>query len=113
VKIHQLRPAPVKRTQFSWSHRVVVPNQPGCYALVAYSGDILYIGLSSISIGDRMARHLDTIEKRKPAAQCVAFWFYYLLCAPARVRPIERGWINQVELEDGTKPPLNKIASPL
>lgn len=60
-----------------------------------------------------MGSHLDTNEKRKGSSLGVPFWFYYLLQPASDVSRIERGWMNQAELEDGKKPPLNKIQSPL
>jgi hypothetical protein len=92
---------------------VTVPEQPGCYALVTYSGEVVYVGLASSSIRDRMGCHLETPEKRKTSTPGVAYWFYYLPCPASEVNRIERGWINQAILEDGTRPPLNKVDSPL
>jgi excinuclease UvrABC nuclease subunit len=113
VKIDQLRPLPSQKTQFAWSHHITVPEQPGCYVLVNYGGDVLYVGLATVSIRDRMGAHLDTREKRVPGVQGAAYWFYYILCKPGDAGPIERGWMNQAILEDGDKPVLNKIYSPL
>ena len=113
MKVDRLHPIPKQKTQFARSHHVTVPDQPGCYALVAYSGDVLYVGLSRTSIRDRMAVHLDTREKRTPSNQGAAYWFYYVLCKPSEVGRIERGWMNQAILEDGNKSVLNKIYSPL
>lgn len=113
MKIDRLCPSPSQKTQFAWSHHVTVPDQSGCYALVTYSGDVLYVGLATRSVRDRMAAHLDTREKRQPGAQGAAYWFYYVLCAPAEVGPIERGWMNQAILLDGDMPVLNKVYSPV
>lgn len=113
MKVDRLLPRPNQKTQFAWSHHVTVPEQPGCYALVTYEGDVLYVGLATTSVRDRMGVHLDTREKRTAGARGVAFWLYYILCEPADVNPIERGWMNQAILEDGTRPLLNKIDSPL
>lgn len=113
MKVDRLRPLPHQKTKFAWSHHVTVPEQPGCYALVTYSGDVLYVGLATASIRARMGAHLDTPEKRTPGVQGVAYWFHYVLCPTAEVGPIERGWLNQAILEDGERPVLNKIDSPL
>ena len=113
MKVARLRPVPNLKTQFAWSHHVTVPAHPGCYALVTYDGEVLYVGLATTSIRDRMGAHLDTREKRIPGARGAAYWLYYLLCEPAEVGPIERGWMNQASLEDGDMPALNKISSPL
>jgi hypothetical protein len=113
MKVDQLRPVPSHKTRFAWTHHVTVPNKPGCYALVTYNRDVLYVGLASTSIRDRMGAHLDTPEKRSQCPQGSAYWLYYTLCEPKEVQPIERGWMNQAILEDGDKPVLNKIYSPL
>ncbi len=113
MKIEQLFPIPDRRTQFAWSHHVVVPSEPGCYALATYSRDVLYVGLASRSIRDRMGVHLDTEEKRKRGNMGVPFWFVYLVCASEEVNRLERGWMNQAILTDGDTPALNKVYSPL
>ena len=63
MKVDRLRPFPNRKTQFAWSHHVTVPEQPGCYALVTYGGDVLYVGLATASIRDRMGVHLDAADK--------------------------------------------------
>ena len=113
MKVDLLRPVPNHKTQFAWSHHIAVPEQTGCYALVTYGGNVLYVGLASASIRDRMGVHLDARDKRMLTAQGAVYWFHYILCAPTEVGPIERGWMNQAILEDGDKPLLNKIYSPL
>lgn len=109
MRVKELRPCPTSQTQFAWSHHVTVPTVPGCYALTTYAGVVLYVGLASSAIADRMSVHLETTEKRKGAVDGVPFWFYYLECTADEVDAIERGWMNQSILEDGEMPPLNKI----
>ena len=113
MKVDRLFPSPDQRTQFAWSHRVTVPDKPGCYALVTYNGDVLYVGLATGSIRSRMGSHLDTPAKRAGGPLGVPFWFDYLLLTGTDVAAIERGWMNQAILEDGEMPPLNRIYSPL
>lgn len=113
MRVEQLLPSPDVRTQFAWSHHVTVPEQPGCYALVTFGGDVLYVGLATVSIRGRMGSHLDTRDKRKGCQQGVPFWFYYIVRPVAEVAAIERGWMNQSILDDGKIPPLNKVHSPL
>ena len=113
MKLEHLCPFPDKKTEFAWSHHVTVHEQPGCYALVTYSGDVLYVGLATSSIRNRMGAHLDAPSKRIGTQLGVPFWFYYILQTATDVGPIERGWMNQAILEDGEIPPLNKIYSPL
>jgi hypothetical protein len=113
MRVECLTPYPDQKTQFAWSCHVTVPDQPGCYALVTYGGNILYVGLATTSIRSRMGSHLDTDAKRKGSGLGVPFWFYYLVRAMGEVAPIERGWMNQSILQDGEMPPLNKVYSPL
>jgi len=114
MKVDKLIPPPAERTQFAWSHHAQVPAKPGCYALVTYDGEVLYVGLATTSIQSRMRSHLDMPEKRKGSPLGVPFWFYYSVVADRRdVGPIERGWMNQAILEDGEIPFLNKVFSPI
>ena len=113
MKVDTLAPLPEHKTQFAWSHHRVVPSQAGCYVLATFAGDVLYVGLATVSIRNRMASHLETPEKRRGSQVGVPFWFYYLTRPPDEVRPIERGWMNQSVLEDGDLPPLNRVYSPL
>jgi hypothetical protein len=113
VKIETLYPYPKNKTQFAWSHHVTVPPEPGCYALATYSGNVLYVGLATASIRDRMAVHLDADEKRKVGELGAAFWFYYLSSPASEVGRIERGWMNQSVLEDGDTPSPTKRLSML
>lgn len=113
MKVDKLRPLPDRQTQFAWTHHVTVPAKPGCYALVSFKGDVLYMGLASSSIQSRMGTHLDTPDKRKTGVLGVPFWFYYVIAEATEVNRIERGWMNQALLEDGAMPLLNKVYSPL
>ena len=113
MKVERLVPTPDQKTQFAWSHHVAVPNQPGCYALVTYHGDVLYVGLAARSIQNRMGAHLDTPVKRQGGPLGVPFWFFYLVRPALDVGSVEKGWMNQAILEDGEIPPLNRIYSPL
>ena len=113
MQADRLFPKPDQRTRFAWSHRVTVPDQPGCYALVTYRGDVIYLGLATGSIRSRMGSHLETEAKRKGTDLGVPFWFDYLVQDSAKVAAIERGWMNQAILADGEIPPLNKVYSPL
>lgn len=113
MKIERLSPAPDQQAKFSWSHHITVPDQPGCYALVTYDNDVLYVGLATKSIRNRMGAHLDTPAKRTGNHLGVPFWIYYIMRPASEVRPIERGWMNQAILEDGDIPSLNKVYSPV
>lgn len=113
MKVDKLSPPPVQRTQFAWSHHVTVPAQPGCYVLVSFDGEVLYVGLATSSIKSRMGSHLDTPDKRKGGPSGVPFWFYYLEKSSSEVASVERGWMNQAILEDGEMPFLNRVYSPM
>jgi hypothetical protein len=113
MRADQLSPKPDQSTRFAWSHHVTVPDKPGCYALVTYSGEVLYVGLATGSMRSRMGSHLDTEMKRKGTDAGVPFWFIYLVADATKVAAIERGWMNQAVLLDGAMPPLNKVYSPL
>lgn len=113
MRADQLSPKPDQRTCFAWSHHITVPDEPGCYALITFSGDLLYVGLATVSVRSRMGDHLDTEAKRAGTSLGVPFWFEYLIAGPAKVAAIERGWINQAILADGKMPALNKVHSPL
>lgn len=113
MRVGRLTPTPDQKTRFAWSHHVTVPDQPGCYALATYSGDVLYVGLATVSIQSRMGNHLDSEAKRDGTHLGVPFWFYYIVRTDTPVASIERGWMNQAVLEDGEMPPLNKVYSPL
>lgn len=113
MQAEQLIPKPLHRTRFAWSHHITVPDNSGCYALVTFGETVLYVGLATKSIRTRMGSHLDTEEKRRGSDLGVPFWFFYVTGDPTKVAAIERGWLNQAKLIDGTMPPLNKIGSPL
>ncbi len=113
MKIDRLSPLPMKREVFAWSHHSRVPAQAGCYVLTNFSGEVLYVGQATVSIRDRMGSHLDSDEKRAVGTLGAAYWFYYLLRDDKEVGFVERGWINQSIRETGSRPPLNKIDSPV
>ena len=113
MKVEKLCPLPEQKTEFAWPHCVSVPDQPGCYALTTYGGEVLYVGLASKSIRERMSAHLDSPSKRNGSDNRVPFWFYYRTCGAPEVAAVERGWMNQSILEDGSLPPLNVVYSPM
>ena len=113
MRVERLSPCPDHRTQFAWSCHVVAPDKPGCYALVTYGGVVLYVGLATVSVRNRMGNHLDTEAKRQGTSIGVPFWFYYVVRPLIEVASVERGWMNQAILDDGEMPPLNKVYSPL
>jgi hypothetical protein len=113
MKVERLSPIADQQTQFAWSHCTQAPDKPGCYALATYGGDVLYVGLATKSIRNRMRAHLDSPSKRRGEDLGVPFWLFYTVRPAKEVGPIERGWMNQAILEDGDLPPMNRIYSPL
>jgi hypothetical protein len=113
MKVERLKPQAEHRTKFAWSHYVALPTAPGCYALVTYGGDVLYVGLATTSIRNRVEAHLDSALKRQGTEIGVPFWVDYVVRPRAEVNRIERGWMNVAILEDGDIPPLNRVYSPL
>jgi hypothetical protein len=113
MKVACLSPLPTHREVFAWSHHARVPAKPGCYVLTNFSGDVLYVGQATVRICDRMGIHLDTDEKRAIGTLGAPYWFYYVVLDPAKVGSVERGWMNQAILKTGSRPPLNKIDSPV
>jgi len=111
--ITSLRPSALESREFLWSRNVEVPAEPGCYALVAFDKTVLYVGLASNNLRERMGAHLDDPIKRKGWLGKLPYWFYYVTLPSAEVGFVERGWINQSILENGAPPPLNKVHSPI
>ncbi len=113
LNVKQLNPSPTHWSQFAWSHHVTVPDEPGCYVLATYAGEVLYVGMATGSIRNRMGNHLNTPTKRAGGPSGLPFWFYYILRTGNDIPVTERGWMNQAILQDGEMPPLNRIYSPL
>jgi hypothetical protein len=113
MMIEDLQPAPDHRTRFEWRHCASVPELAGCYVLATYAGVVLYVGLASRSIRDRMLAHFDNPVKQAGSTAGVPYWFLYLTCDSSRVNMLERGWFNIAKLRDGAFPPLNRVDSPV
>lgn len=112
MKIGQLVPEITLRLQFTLRHHKFVPQEPGCYVLTTFDGDVLYVGLTD-QLHRRFAEHRDTKEKCQPTEQGTAFWFYYLPCELKELERIERTWLNiHVECH-GVRPILNRVDSPI
>jgi len=113
VLIAALRPHPINRVQFSWSQFKQVPAVSGCYVLTNFSGEVLYVGQASTSIRDRFCAHLETPEKRALGPFGVPFWCYFLPYDKQKISLLEQGWMNQVVLNTGSRPILNKLDAPI
>ncbi len=112
ISVGALRPQPIKRVPFAWTHFRQVPEESGCYVLTNFVGQVLYVGQATSSIRDRFCVHLETREKRVAGALGVPYWCYFLLHNKEKLSLVEQGWINQSILSTGARPPLNKIDAP-
>jgi excinuclease UvrABC nuclease subunit len=113
MKTEVLVPPPDNRIEFSYQKVKFVPAKAGCYALTNFFNDIVYIGLAT-NLNRRVRDHLANKEKIRTTAKGIAYWFHYRLVENAnRLNSVERGWLNQYELNYGELPVLNKAHSPL
>lgn len=112
MKIDELDPKLKKRVQFGLKSKKLVPNFSGCYALVAFDGFVLYVGLAS-SLVSRFVQHCETKEKCDPTPDGKACWFYFLEVKPKELNRIERSWLNQFAAVHGRRPILNRVDSPM
>jgi hypothetical protein len=112
VKVEQLEPLPSAKFPFKYSAYQDIPKNAGCYTLVTFSNDILYIGLT-INLYNRFMQHLDSPDKSGVTKYGKAVWFYFLGYDSNNLQKLERTWLNQYEAIHGIKPILNKISSPL
>jgi hypothetical protein len=112
VTVKELLPPPGQRCDFSYRRCKFVPATSGCYALTTFFTDILYIGLA-VDLGRRIVEHLNSRDKPDLTPLGRAYWFYFCPVEQLRLPGVERGWLNQYELQHGTLPVLNKIHSPL
>lgn len=110
MKVEKLVPPPSGRLSFRRSHQKFLGPRPGCYALVTFSGVVLYVGLT-INLHRRMGNHLDTPAKTAETAEGRAFWFYWK--ETAQINKVERTWMNIHIQHEGRIPILNSIYSPL
>lgn len=112
MKVEQLDPFPSAKFPFKYSAYKEIPRISGCYALITFSNDILYIGLS-VNLHNRFQQHLDSQDKVGITEDGKAVWFYYMTCEASKLQRLERTWLNQYEAIHGNKPIFNKISSPL
>ena len=110
MKVTSLEPLPNDRENFRRDRQRFIPQTSGCYALVSFDNEVLYVGMTS-NLRVRFIAHLDDREKRQATAHGRAFFFYWLKCD--ELNKTERTWQNQSELEDGALPTFNRISSPV
>lgn len=110
MKVAFLDPSPTCREVFRRDCNKFIPESAGCYALVSFESEILYIGKTQ-NLRLRCGQHLDDQTKLALTPKGRAFFFYWLQCR--EIELIERTWLNECELSDGRLPIFNKISSPL
>ena len=110
MKIQNLDPCPKHRENFRRDRQKFLPNTSGCYVLASFQDVVLYVGLGE-NLRRRFGNHLDDPKKTSMTKNGKAFFFYWLVCD--ELENIERTWLNECEIVDGTLPVLNRIASPV
>ena len=78
------------------------PTTSGVYQLL-FQGKVVYIGISEVSIRDRLTKHVNGHGNWAAARRTIAsgYEFVYFLCDPATARQIESHVITDA------KPPFN------
>ena len=109
MNINSLRPPPQESAPFRRDSLNRVPDEAGCYALVTFSGTVLYVGLA-INLRRRMSEHLDNPQKRNETKLGRAILFFWLKSNDLNL--IERSWLNLHEIEEGDLPIFNRLRSP-
>lgn len=112
MKIQDLGDKNLVRVEFSKMKIPLVPKESGIYVLTSYFDAILYIGLSK-NLQRRMIEHLNNGEKLQHTPFGKAYWFFSKTCIERDLRPSERGWILQFQLQEGKLPYFNRIEAPV
>lgn len=112
MKVAELNPLPKNKVTFGLKSKKLVPAKSGCYALVAFDGSVLYVGLAT-SLGSRFIQHCETKEKCDPTPDGKALWFYFLEVESKELNRVERTWQQQFFAIHGRLPILNKADSPM
>ena len=112
MKVADLKPPAATRVKFSLSDQRLVPQHPGCYVLVSFVGEILYIGKAE-NLRSRFRTHRDSEEKRGAVNGKSAHWFYFAQFSKNELFRVERGWLHQYETLHAELPRMNKIHSPV
>jgi excinuclease UvrABC nuclease subunit len=112
MKIEQLSPKPNNEVNFKLSSYKIVPKIPGCYILVTFEYDILYIGQTK-NLYNRFQQHLDDPHKTQLTIIGKAVRFFYMEYDMNNLPKLERTWLNQYVSTHGELPILNKVYSPV
>jgi excinuclease UvrABC nuclease subunit len=109
MRISQLIPTIEVKQEFEYSKQNRIPNEYGCYVITNFTLGIMYIGKAT-SLLQRFINHLENIEKNRQTQLGRAYWFCYTKCKNEfEIAKMERGWLNQFQLEEGELPVFNKI----
>lgn len=112
MKIRELDPQPLIKELFRFSSLKYIPKEAGCYVLVTFDNNILYIGLTS-DLSARYQQHLNNPGKTNTTKEGKAVWFYFMLYDSNNLPKLERTWINSFVAVHGSLPFLNKVNSPI
>ena len=113
MKATLLTPSLEGRVEFAAGHLNRISPMTGCYVISNFADDILYIG-KTVNLQKRFMEHIATPEKSVLTQNGRAYWFHFLkVSSESRLSSIERGWLNQYELEEGCLPVLNKVRAPI
>jgi len=113
MKITELIPVVINKTDFRLSKVKFLPEIFGCYVITNYYGDILYIGQTN-NLRTRINTHLNDIHKTQNTELGKAFYLYYnVVGKEIHLSKLERGWLNHFELVEGKLPLLNSVRAPV
>ncbi len=109
MRVSDVTPIIEKTVEFEFSKKKKVPSIFGCYIISNFNNEIMYIGKAT-SLNDRMTSHLESPEKNIKTILGKAYWFSYKTCKNnIEISSLERGWLNQYELNTSSLPIFNKI----
>jgi len=112
MKITELFPKVISKSEFHLSKVKFLPDTFGCYVITTFFNDILYIGQTN-NLRIRIKQHLDSSKKTKISELGKGFFFYFnIVDRQVDLSKLERGWLYQFELAEGKLPIFNSIRSP-
>ena len=108
MKFHGLNPPVKDKVRFQFRKLGLVPSAPGCYCLANYAEEILYIGKTQ-DLQRRIKEHVLGDEKTAQTDRGIAFWVCFRRVGNIHeLGRLERGWMNEYQINEGKKPPFNK-----
>lgn len=112
MQVGWLAPKADSRALFAWASIGVVPEAPGCYALVTHDEIVVYVGQAK-NINRRMKDHLASDEKRSLTPWGYARWLYYRQCDVVDLAQLESAWTRQFKIANrGRLPHFSKTEPP-